>query len=159
MDAHILCKAPNSFCLSSRCDGGEKGRRKGLLFPWMRGEFSVRGVTQVCHDAQTQSDRLARPQLQLSHRAESRETPLIPLCNPRLILPEESSKSTGSPANMSSQGGNSSGAFGWKEWHLCSLGRRSGTGDDRSELQTLVSCTFLELGREFSISGQQTGRT
>lgn len=131
------CKAPDSFYFFSRCDGGQKGRRKGLLCPWMWGEFSICGVTQVCRDAQTQSDRLARLQLQLSHRAESRETLLIPLCNPCLILPEESSKSTGSPANMSSHGGNSSGAFGWKEWHLCRLGRRSSTGDHRSDCKPL----------------------
>lgn len=103
-DARILCKALVSFCFFSRCDGGEEGRGKRTVIALEGGKFSIRGITQVCCDAQTGKDRLARPQLQLSHRAQRRETPLIPLCNPCLILPEKSSKSTGSPANTSRQG-------------------------------------------------------
>lgn len=63
-------------------------------------EFSIRGITPACRDARARNDRSARPQLQRSHRAGRRETPSTPVCNPSLILPEKSSKSTGSPANM-----------------------------------------------------------
>lgn len=54
LDARILCKALVSFCFFSRCDdGGEKGRGKRPVIAPEGGEFSIRGITQVCRDART----------------------------------------------------------------------------------------------------------
>lgn len=65
-----------------------------------RGEFSIRGIPQVCCDApRKEATASAFPQ-----GTEQRGS-LDPSCNPGLMLPEKSSKSTGSPANMRQRGG------------------------------------------------------
>lgn len=109
-------------------------------------KFPIHGITQICRGTQTRGDRLQRLQLQLSHRAQRRETPLIPVCNPCLILPEKSSKSTGFPANTARRGAEFLGCF-WVE-RMTSVWpqQRASTGDGSLDCKPLHPTPSWELG-------------